>query len=117
VGWRLRNQGFYARTVSIKVRFGDFKTLTRSHTLDYSFNDDDTIFGEALHLLQQVKLKPVRLLGVSVSNLSTGAQLSLFAAEESPVSKVTEVMDAINRKYSRGTITKGRTLPQDRGEL
>ena len=30
VGWRLRNQGFYARTVSIKVRFGDFKTLTRS---------------------------------------------------------------------------------------
>ena len=110
VGWRLRQQGMYARTVSIKVRFGDFKTITRSHTLDYSFHDDDTIFREALHLLEQVKLKPVRLLGVSVSSLSTGAQLSLFQTETSPAAKLTEVMDAINRKYSRGAITRGRTL-------
>lgn len=84
VGWRLRQQGLYARTVSIKVRFGDFKTITRSHTLDYSFNDDDTIFREALHLLEQVKLKPVRLLGVSVSSLSTGAQLSCSPARRAP---------------------------------
>jgi len=111
VGWRLRQQGLYARTVSIKVRFEDFKTITRSHTLDYSFNDDDTIFREALHLLEQVKLKPVRLLGVSVSSLSTGAQLSLFSGEESSASRITQAMDAINRKYSHGTITRGRTLP------
>ncbi|HHW72172.1 MAG TPA: DNA polymerase IV [Firmicutes bacterium] len=113
VGWRLRRQGLYARTVSIKVRFGDFRTITRSHTLEHSFNDDDTIFQEALHLLQQVKLKPVRLLGVGVSNLSEGAQLSLFdAGSGGSASKLTEVMDAINRKYSHGTITRGRTLPQ-----
>jgi len=110
VGWRLRQQGLFARTVSIKVRFGDFKTITRSHTLDYSFNDDDTIFQEALHLLEQVKLRPVRLLGVAVSSLSEGAQLSLFGSEASPSSRITEVMDAINKKFSRGAITKGRTL-------
>lgn len=113
VGWRLREQGFYARTVSIKVRFYDFKTLTRSHTLDYSFNDDDTIFREALHLLEQIRLQPVRLLGVTVSNFSVGAQLSLFSTEDQPASQVNELMDTINRKFTRGVITKGRTLPTD----
>ena len=93
---RLRQEGFYARTVSIKVRFYDFRTITRSHTLEYSFNDDDTIFGEALHLLEQIKLQPVRLLGVTVSNLSIGAQLSLFSTQDQSASQVNEVMDSIN---------------------
>ena len=111
VGWRLRRQGLYARTVSIKVRFGDFRTITRSHALELSFNADNTIFREALHLLEQVKLKPVRLLGVGVGSLSTGAQLSLFETGEGSSSRLTEVMDTINKKFSQGTITKGRTLP------
>lgn len=113
VGWRLRQEGFYARTVSIKVRFYDFRTITRSHTLEYSFNDDDTIFGEALHLLEQIKLQPVRLLGVTVSNLSMGAQLSLFSTQDQSASQVNEVMDSINRKFAPGMITKGRTLRMD----
>jgi DNA polymerase-4 len=113
VGWRLREQGLYARTVSIKVRFYDFKTITRSHTLNYSFNDDDTIFREALHLLEQIKLQPVRLLGVTVSNFSVGAQLSLFSSHNQPASQVNELMDSINRKFSPGAITKGRTLLTD----
>lgn len=112
VGWRLREQSFHARTVSIKVRFHDFKTITRSHSLNYSFNDDDTIFDCALQLLEDVKLRPVRLLGVTVSNFSTGSQLSLFSAENQPEGQVSEVMDTINRKFAPGTITKGRTLPQ-----
>ncbi len=113
VGWRLREQGLYARTVSIKVRFYDFKTITRSHTLNYSFNDDDTIFREALHLLEQIKLDPVRLLGVTVSNFSAGAQLSLFSTADQTLSQVNELMDSINRRFSPGAITKGRTLSTD----
>ena len=113
VGWRLREQRLYARTVSIKVRFFDFRTITRSHTLNYSFNDDDTIFREALHLLEQIKLQPVRLLGVAVSTFSAGAQLSLFSTDDQPSSQVNELMDTINRKFSPGAITKGRTLPTD----
>ncbi|MDI9414385.1 MAG: DNA polymerase IV [Bacillota bacterium] len=111
VGWRLREQGFYARTVSIKVRFHNFKTITRSHSLNYSFNDDDTIFSEALQLLEDIKLQPIRLLGVTVSNFSVGSQLSLFSSEDQPKGQVSEVMDTINRKFAPGTITKGRTLP------
>ncbi len=111
VGWRLREQGFYARTVSIKVRFHNFKTITRSHSLNYSFNDDDTIFSEALQLLEDIKLQPIRLLGVTVSNFSVGSQLSLFSSEDQPKGQISEVMDTINRKFAPGTITKGRTLP------
>lgn len=113
VGWRLREKKFYAKTVSIKVRFHDFRTITRSHTLNYSFNDDDTIFSEALHLLEQIKLQPVRLLGVTVSNFQGGTQLSLFSTDDQSSSQVTELMDTINRKYSPGAITKGRTLRSD----
>lgn len=113
VGWRLREQGVYAKTVSIKVRFGDFKTITRAHTLSHTFNDDDTIFREALHLLKQVKLQPVRLLGVTVSNFAPGTQLSLFSAEDEGASQVNAVMDRINHKFSPGTIRKGRTLASD----
>lgn len=113
VGWRLREQKLYARTVSIKVRFYNFNTITRSHTLNHAFNDDDTIFREALHLLEQIKLEPIRLLGVTVSNFSSTAQLSLFVGEDQPNSKVNELMDNINRKFSPGTISKGRTLLTD----
>lgn len=110
VGWRLREQKFHAKTVAIKVRFANFKTITRSHTLNYSFNDDDTIFATAIHLLEEIEIRPIRLIGVTVSNLSVGAQLSLFTPNEQSSSQVNEVLDRINRKFSPGTITKGRTL-------
>jgi hypothetical protein len=78
--------------------------------MDLAFNDDDTIFREALHLFEQIKLEPVRLLGVGVSNFTEGAQLSLFGGETDPTGKLTETLDEINRKFAPGTITKGRTL-------
>ena len=81
--------------------------------MNRSFHDDDTIFGEALHLLEQINLEPVRLLGVTVSNFQGGTQLSLFSGDDQPSSLVSELMDSINRKYSPGAITKGRTLPTD----
>lgn len=116
VGWRLRSQGLHAKTVSIKVRFADFKTITRAQTLSFPFNDDDTIFREALHLFKQVKLEPVRLLGVTVSNFSVGAQMSLFSLEQENTSQVNEVMDKINRHFAPGTIRKGRSLNSDSTE-
>jgi DNA polymerase IV len=61
----------YARTVTIKVRYGDFTTITRSHTEDPT-RDEENIARRAVELLDRTDAgsRPVRLLGVSVHNLS-----------------------------------------------
>jgi len=81
VGARLREHGLAGRTVTIKVRFPDFRTITRSATLPEPFDVSAQIAALALGLLEKVETAGgVRLLGVTVSNLAQGAaqQGSLF---------------------------------------
>ena len=68
--WLVRRE-LYARTVTIKVRYNDFTTITRSHTAPPS-RDADRITARAVALLDrtEVDTRPVRLLGVSVHNLT-----------------------------------------------
>ncbi|HXK97791.1 MAG TPA: DNA polymerase IV [Limnochordia bacterium] len=108
VGYRLRREKLYARTVTIKVRYGDFSTITRSQTLDYAVCDDDSLFNIGWKLLQTVKKAPVRLLGIGAHNLVHNQQMSLFD-NTVETNKLAEVMDQINQKYGKA-ITKGRTL-------
>jgi DNA polymerase-4 len=87
VGSRLREHGLAGRTVTLKVRFPDFRTITRSATLPEAFDASAEIAGLALGLLEKVDTTaPVRLLGVTVSNLAQGAahQGTLFG--EGPAS-------------------------------
>jgi DNA polymerase-4 len=65
----LVNHELYARTVTLKVRYDDFTTITRSHSDDPA-RDADAIVGRALVLLDKTEVgaRPVRLLGVSVHN-------------------------------------------------
>jgi DNA polymerase IV len=67
--WLGRHQ-LLARTVTIKVRYSDFSTITRSHTTRPTRRDGDVI-GRALRLIDRTEAgrRPVRLLGVSVHNL------------------------------------------------
>lgn len=109
VGWRLRRQELAAKTVHIKVRFADFHTITRSHTLAQRFSDDDTIFGWAWHLFARLPQQPIRLLGVGVSGFGESRQLSLFD-DEAQASALADIMDAVNTKYEKPALTKGRTV-------
>ncbi len=72
-----------ACTVTLKLRYSDFTTLTRSRTLPYPVADEATIALCAKELLAKTEAgrRPVRLLGVGASNLMAGAlaQLPLFA--------------------------------------
>jgi DNA polymerase-4 len=79
VAGRLRKAQLCARTVSIKVRFSDFTTITRALTLTEPVDDGPAILRTAGELLDQVELSVgVRLLGVSGSNLVAGGrQLTL----------------------------------------
>ena len=67
----LERRALYARTVTIKVRYGDFTTITRSHT-EPPTRDVDAIARRAVALLERTEAgrTPVRLLGVSVHNLT-----------------------------------------------
>jgi DNA polymerase-4 len=68
--WLARNR-FSARTVTIKVRYSDFKTVTRSHTLSMPTDDADVIASWAVELMARTEAgrRPVRLLGVRVQGL------------------------------------------------
>ena len=83
----LARERLSGRTVTLKVRFGDFSTLTRSHTLDIGVNAAAAIAAVADALLEAVDLVAgVRLLGVSVSALapSGGTRQLAFALDPAP---------------------------------
>jgi DNA polymerase-4 len=67
--WLAKRQ-LFARTVTIKVRYNDFTTITRSHT-EMATRDESSLVSRAVALLERTQAgqRPVRLLGVSVHNL------------------------------------------------
>jgi DNA polymerase-4 len=72
----LERKGWGCRTVTIKVRYSDFTTITRSDTRDPATRDADDIASRAVALLDRTSagVRPVRLLGVSVHNLVDPAE-------------------------------------------
>ena len=79
----LGRQRVVARTVTIKVRYSDFTTITRSHTHDPT-SDPDEIARRALALLDKTEAgkRPVRLLGAGVHNLQAADEGNESAEEE-----------------------------------
>ena len=67
----LEREALFARTVTVKVRYPDFTTVTRSHSAWPATRRADDIVGRALDLLDRTDAgtRPVRLLGVTVHNL------------------------------------------------
>jgi DNA polymerase-4 len=116
VGTRLRDHGLAGRTVTIKVRFPDFRTITRSVTLPEPFDVSAEIARLALALLDKVDTAGgIRLLGVSVSNLAAGAahQASLFGAEEQGVtepSSIQTAVDAVRAKFGSEALGTAATV-------
>lgn len=75
---RLQHAGLASRTVSLKVRLGNFRTISRSHTFDQPTDSPSVITSEVTKLATRCNLDGgVRLLGVSVSNLSQGGTRQL----------------------------------------
>lgn len=72
---RLLRSGTKARTVTLKIKYHDFKVLTRSRSIAEATDDRDTIYRTACGLLETAETgnKKVRLLGISVSNFESSA--------------------------------------------
>ena len=72
----LERKGLECRTVTIKVRYSDFTTITRSHSKAPATRSADDLAARAVALLDRTEAgrRPVRLLGVSVHNLVDPAE-------------------------------------------
>lgn len=111
VGERLRSHACQGQTISIKIKFYDFSTTSRSMTLAEPTNDTMEIFHQGLKLLRKSEAdrKPVRLLGISVSNLRTQGntcQQDLFGKtkQREKSRSLNKAVDQINRKFGERTI-------------
>lgn len=114
VGWRLRKSGLCGRTITLKVRFSSFRTITRSITTPTPLCLDQEIYETILTMLTKVPLKEgVRLLGITVAKLGKEGigQLSLFEEPNERQEKITTVMDQLKDKFGEGIISRGRISP------
>ncbi|AQP44985.1 DNA polymerase IV [Tessaracoccus flavus] len=85
VAGRLTRAGYFARTVTLKVRFADFTTRTIARSLGGATDSVDAITAAGVSLLSEVDVRPgVRLLGIGVSNFTTAAQERLFGEDDPP---------------------------------
>ncbi len=118
VGGRLRRAGIRGQTVQLKIRFEDFKTFTRSHTLNHPTSLTHELFQNVELLLAEFDpLKfPVRLVGVGVSHLvkESGVQLSLWDMDNQKKMNLDKVMDKIQDKYGKGIIMHAQALNKEK---
>ena len=107
-GYRLRNKGYSGRTITLKVKFADFKIITRSISSEGDISCDEEIFALAVKLLQGVNYKNgVRLLGVTVSNLQDGSCGSLCFEEDTKLLSRNATIDNLKKRFGEGIIHRG----------
>jgi DNA polymerase-4 len=113
VARRLRKRGLRGRTIKLKLRYSDFKTLTRQVTLETPTDLEQVIFEKAARLLDKAwdRRKNVRLIGVGVSKFETEQrQLSLFEGtgegRVEKLSRLSQAVDRIREKYGNEAIRR-----------
>ena len=129
VARRIRHDGYAARTITLKAKLGrargrrvargpnggsepSYPLLTRSKTLEHPTDDASVVRAVAVSLWEALALtEPVRLLGVSLSNLEPKdtSQLELFAPKRTQLGKT---LDAITARFGVDAITRAVERPQ-----
>ncbi len=116
VGHRLRKSGLAARTVTIKVRFASFETITRSTTASTATDRTHDLVELSRELLHSLRLEraQVRLLGVSTSNLVEGSAARQLALDtDVRWEDVDKVADAVKAKFEGLGISYAALLDED----
>jgi DNA polymerase-4 len=115
VTFELRQDEKLAGCIAVKIRYPNFETTSRQTTIHYTFRDDELI-PVARDLFNKLyrKGKPVRLLGVRLSELTSHAlQGSLFDETEKKTN-LYKAIDDVKIKFGRSSLQKGRTVKKEK---
>jgi len=114
VAERLRKDEYSARKVTLKLRYSNFSTHTKQHSLDRLIQTGDEIAAVARQLFSQFPLnRKIRLIGVSAGDLHRGGedpeQLTLFATSN-PKQRLGHTVDEIKEKFGVDSLRRGSQL-------
>lgn len=109
---RLHRAGLMARTVTLKARFDDFTTVTRSHTLGGSVDGSRDLYRAGLSLLSDLGAdRPVRLLGLGASSLEpSGVPRQLDLERSAEWSEVEDAIARVRERYGDGAVSPARLI-------
>ena len=117
---RLRDKEFFAKTISIKVRFADFSTINRSKTLALPIDGTHEIYEvvKALYEGLRIERARLRLVGVSLENLHNGApEQMVLGARESGWRQADGAIDRARARFGAGSVRPARLIkPSDNEE-
>ncbi|WP_072313508.1 DNA polymerase IV [Agrococcus sp. Marseille-P2731] len=115
VGRRLRDAGVQARTVTLTVRFHDFRTITRSRTLPEATDVTRVIVEAAWSMLEQLgEMPPVRLLGVRASAVQDASDHGLLWDDTETWGSAERAMDAVHDRFGAATVVPASMLRRER---
>ena len=110
---RLRDKGLFAKTISIKVRFGDFSTINRSKTLPLPIDSTHDVYEVVKGLYEALRIERarLRLVGVSLENLSEGAPVQMILGEREKGWREAEgAMDKARERFGDGSVRPARLI-------
>jgi DNA polymerase-4 len=112
---RLRSTGMVARTISLKLRYTDFSTITRSRTVHAPVDSAQLIYAVAVQLLESLgpRAMPVRLVGVRAEQLDDAAQTSLqlsFDRRDDNWRAAEQALDRVAEKFGSKSVLPARLL-------
>ena len=115
VGAALRKEGKSAKCVSLKLRYADFETISRSLTPKQPVDTNEAIFATGAILLEKtlkIRRHLIRLIGIGVSNLiDKQRQLDIFDVTLLKLEHLNATIDRIRSRYGFTAIQTGATLP------
>ncbi len=113
VGRRLRADGYAGRTISLTVRYKDFSTISHARTIPHAVDSGVRIYQVARRIVE-ASCRPlpqrVRLLGVSVSNVTRHQRQITFLEEELRLARLDRCLDRIADRFGEFSVVRASAL-------
>jgi DNA polymerase-4 len=117
---RMRTAGRAGRTVTLRLRFGDFSRATRSHTLPQATGQTRAILVTARSLMAAarplIEKQGITMVGISVGNLENEATLQLaLPFDKASNDELDSALDHVRDRFGSAAVTRGNLLGRDQG--